>query len=153
MRDLRFRQLEKYCTGGTRDRMELSLPTPRSPSGKVYQYSPNQDASPRLFLIGESPEERPVTEENRPRMRREPGPGQTVCPYSGVMADDEEFTHADDIEAVKKHALWIAENDVNDWLGDWAKDFNRKMGKGSFITMKMEHKPRRRSKPLSLIHI
>ena len=85
MKDLRFRQLERYRVGGTRDRMQLSLPAPKSPSGKIYQYSPNPDATPRLFLIGKAPEDRTFTEEHRLRIRREPGPGQTVCPYSGHM--------------------------------------------------------------------
>lgn len=150
MKDLRFRQLEKYRTGGTRDRMELSLPPPKSPSGKIYQYSPNPEATPRLFLIGEASDDRTISDDHRQRIRREPGPGQTVCPYSGHMADDEEFTHTDDIEAVKKHVLWLAENDVNSWLGDWTKDFNRRQPKGGFITMKMDHKPRRRPKPLAI---
>lgn len=150
MRDFRFRQLEKYRTGGTRNRMELALPLPRSPSGKVYRYSPNPEATPRLFLVGGAPEDRAIADEDRPRLRREPGPGQTVCPYSGHMADDEEFTHADDIEAVKKHVLWMAKNDISNWIGDLAKDFNRKHGKGGFITMKMEHKPRRRAMPLAI---
>lgn len=150
MKDLRFRQLERYRVGGTRDRMQLSLPAPKSPSGKIYQYSPNPDATPRLFLIGEAPEDRIITEEHRLRIRREPGPGQTVCPYSGHIAEDEAFTHADDIQAVKKHVLWMAENDVSSFLEDWAKDFNRKQPHGGFITMKMEHKSRRRPKPLAI---
>jgi len=150
MKNLRFRQLERYRVGGTRDRMQLSLPAPKSPSGKVYQYSPNPDATPRLFLIGAAPEDRTIAEEHRLRIRREPGPGHTVCPYSGHIAEDEAFTHADDIEAVKKRVLWMAENDVSSFLGDWAKDFNRKQPRGGFITMKMEHKPRRGPKPLAI---
>ena len=150
MRDLRFRNLEKYRVGGTRDKMQLSLPAPKSPSGKVYQYSPNPDAKPRLFLIGNAPDERDIGEEARKRMRREPGPGQSVCPYSGFIGDDDEFVHSDDIEAIKKHVFWMAENDVNDFLGDWAKDFNRRQPRGGFISMKMEHKPRRRPKPLAI---
>jgi hypothetical protein len=45
MKDLRFRQLEKHRVSGTRDRMQLSLPVPKSRSGKMYQYSPNPDAT------------------------------------------------------------------------------------------------------------
>ncbi len=150
MRDIRFRNLEKYRVGGTRDSMQLALPPPKSPSGKVYRYSPNPDAKPRLFLIGDAPEDRTVTEAVRQRMRLDPGSKQTVCPYSGVVGDDDDFVHADDIEAVKKHVLWLAENDVSDLLGDWAKDFNRRQPRGAFISMKMEHKPRRRPKPLAI---
>jgi hypothetical protein len=150
MKKLRLNQLEKYRTGGSSDLMELSLPVPRSPSGKVYKYSPNLNATPRLFLTGEAPDDRVITDDHRSRILRDPGPGQTVCPYSGHMADDEEFTHAQDIEAVKKYAIWLVENDVSDCLGDLAKGFNKKQGGGGFITMKMEHKPRRRPKPLAI---
>ena len=51
MKDFRFHRLERHRTGGTRDRMELSYPVPRSPSGKIYQYSPNPAAAPRLFTL------------------------------------------------------------------------------------------------------
>ena len=60
--------------------MQLSMPMPKSPSGKVYQYSPNPDAVPRLFQLGDAPENRSVEPENRHCIRRDPGPGQTVCP-------------------------------------------------------------------------
>lgn len=150
MRDLRFRNLEKYRVGGTRDDMQLAMPAPKSPSGKVYQYSPNPDAKPRLFLIGNAPDDRVICDEKRTRIRREPGPGQRVCPYSGVIGEDNEFVHAEDIEAIKKHVLWLAENDVSGLLGDWARDFNRRQPRGGFISMKIEHKPRRRLKPLTI---
>ena len=147
---MRFRNLEKYRVGGTGDEMQVALPPPTSPSGKVYQYSPNPDANPRLFLIGDAPDERTIADAARERIRRQPGPGETVCPYSGFIGPDEDFTHAEDIEAIKKHVIWMVENDVNDFLGDWAKDFNRQQPRGGFISMKMEHKPRRRPKPLAI---
>ena len=147
MRNLRFRRLERHRVGGTRDNMTLSYPQSRTPSGKAYQYSPNPKAAPRLFLLGDAPEDRNITPENRSRIRREPGPGETVCPYSGYMGPDEDFVHFDDVEAVKKLIQWELAADVNDWLGDWAKDFNRRQPKGGFITMKMEHKPKRRPRP------
>ena len=55
--------------------MELSYAAPRSPSGKVYQFSPNPDAVPRLFLKGSAPSERQIRDEDRSRIRRTPGPG------------------------------------------------------------------------------
>lgn len=150
MANFRLRQLEKYRVGGTYDQMQLSLPRPVSPSGKIYQYSPNPEATPRLFQIGDAPEERSVAEEHQHRIRREPGPGQTICPYSGRMADDEDFTHLDDVEAVKKHIVWLAENDLQDYLNDFVKDFNRRQPRGGFITMKMNVKAKRRPKPLAI---
>lgn len=148
MSNFRFRRLERHRTGGTRDRMQLSYPLPRSPSGKAYQYSPNPDAAPRLFLIGDAPEQRAVADEYRAAIRREPGPGQTVCPYSGLVADDEDFVHFADIEAIKKQVEWEAIADIEDQLPDMAKGFNRRQPKRGLISMKMDFKPSRRPKPL-----
>lgn len=150
MSDFRFRRLERHRTGGTRDLMELSYPPPRSPSGKVYQYSPNPDAAPRLFLIGDAPAERNIAPEHKHRIRRQPGKGQTVCPYSGTMADDKEFVHLDDIEAIKKQILWEAGADFDDYLAGWARDFNRRQPRNSFISIKMDYKPSRRPRPLAI---
>lgn len=132
--------------------MELSYPPPRSPSGKVYvyQYSPNPDAVPRLFLIGEAPDERIIAPEHGHRIRRSPGPGETVCPYSGTIAHDEDFVHVDDIEAIKKQIEWECAADVEDHLADMAKDFNRRQPRNSFINITMDFKPRRRPRPLAL---
>ncbi len=150
MTDFRFRQLEKYRVGGTRDRLELAIPAPKSPSGKNYQYSPNPDAAPRLFLIGHAPEERTIAPENQHRIRRIPGAGETICPYSGYQAADEEFTHIADIEAVKKHVVWLAENDVGNWLGNMAKDFNRRQPRGGLVSISMDVKPKHRHRPLAI---
>ena len=150
MRSHRFRRLERHRTGGTSNRMKLTYPVPRSSTGKVYKYSPNPDAIPRLFLLGEAPSNRQVSDELRPRTRRMPGPGQTVCPYTGHMADDEDFVHFDDIKAIKRQIEHDLTADVGDWLGDMAKDFNRRQPRGGFITMKMEHKPVRRPRPLAV---
>lgn len=148
MSNFRFRRLERRRTGGTRDQMQLSYPLPRSPSGKAYQYSPNPDAAPRLFLIGDAPEPRTVAEEHRLVIRREPGPGQTVCPYSGHLADDDEYIHFADIEAIKEQVEWEAVADVEDHFADMAKNFNRRQPRGGLISMKMDFKPSRRPKPL-----
>lgn len=147
MKELRFQRLERHRVGSTRDRMELSYPAPRSPSGKVYQYSPNPDAAPRLFLLGDAPAERVTSPDQRHRILREPGPGQTVCPYSGMMAADDEFVHFDDVEAIKKQILWAAEADAQDYVAEWAKGFNSKQPRNSFISMKMEYTPRRKPRP------
>jgi hypothetical protein len=130
--------------------MELSYPAPRSPSGKVYQYSPNPDAVPRLFLIGDAPDERAVAPEHHHRIRREPGPGETVCPYSGHIAADEDFVHWNDIESIKKQVEWEAAADIEDHLAAMAKDFNRRQPRNSFISMKMDFKPSRRPRPLAI---
>ena len=124
--------------------MELSYPTPRSPSRKLYQWSPNPKAVPRLFLIGDAPDERQVSDRNRSRIRRVPGPGQTICPYTGFIADDEEFLYPDDINLVKQQILHDAASDTNDWLGEWAREVNRTLPRDGFVTMQLEYKPSHR---------
>lgn len=128
----------------------LSYPPPRSPSGKVYQSSPNPDAVPRLFLMGDAPTEREVSDEHRPRIRRHPGPGQTICPYSGYMAGDAEFVHAADMEAIQKQIQHDVAADFSDYLGDVARDFNRRQPRGGLVTVKMEYKRRHIPRPIAI---
>ncbi len=52
--DLRFKTLERYQTGGMKDRMQLAVPLPRTPKGLIYRYCPNESCAPRLFLLGEA---------------------------------------------------------------------------------------------------
>jgi hypothetical protein len=148
--EIRFRNLERHRVGGTSDRMTLGVPVPRSLSGKAYQYSPNSDAVPRLFLIGDAPAERTIAPEHLGRIRRQPGPGETICPYSGYRASDREFIHFDDVEAVKRYIVWAAREDVHNWLVDTAQDFNRRQPRGGFITMSMDVKPSHNPKPLAI---
>ncbi len=136
-KDFRFKRLSKFRTGGAGDRMELAIPAPTSPSGKSYQYSPNRDAPPRLFLIGDF-EPLDTRDAPQPPMRRRPGPGQTVCPYSGLMADDEEFTHFDDLRVIKQHIERLVTADVEDHLADMARDFNRSQPRNLFIKLSMD---------------
>ena len=56
MKRFKFKRLEGHRIGGTGDEFELSYQLARSPSGKLYMYSPNPDAVPRLFLIGDAPD-------------------------------------------------------------------------------------------------
>ncbi len=150
MRDFRFRRLERHRTGGTRDQMGLSYSVPRSPSDKIYQFSPNPNAVPRLFLIGDAPSEHQVPSGLQARTRRTPGPGHTICPYTGHMAEDSAFVHFADIEAITKQIQYDAAADMSEWLGDLTKDFNRRQSGSRFITMKMEHRPQHRWKPVAI---
>ena len=149
-RSFRFRRLEGHRTGGTRSHMELSYPLPRSPSGKVYRFSPNPDAVPRLFLVGIAPPERQIRDEDRARIRRAPGPGQIVCPYTGYTADDYAFVHFADIEAIKRQIGHDAVADVSDWFGDLARNFNRQQPRGGLISMTLEHKPGHAARPVAI---
>ncbi|MCC7362083.1 MAG: hypothetical protein IT317_21540 [Anaerolineales bacterium] len=138
MSDFRFRRLETYKVGGSRDRMELSFPLPRSPSGKVYRWCPNEECAPRLFLLGDAqrPEDIDVTV-----LKRAPGTTGTTCPYCGQDADDDEFNYGGDIEAVQRYLEWAAVRDINDHLVKMARDFNRSMPRGSLFSVKMDVKP------------
>jgi hypothetical protein len=104
-----FKNLDKYRTGGTGNRMQLSIPVPRTASGRVYRFSPNEEAYPRHFLLGNAERPAVVSDEMKARMKQEPGQPRTVCPYSGLIADDDQFVHPDDraaaIETVRHAAL------------------------------------------------
>ena len=38
-----FKNLDKYRTGGSGSRLQLSIPVPRTAAGRVYRYSPFLD--------------------------------------------------------------------------------------------------------------
>lgn len=150
MSEFRLRRLESHRVGGVSDQMLLSYRAPQSPSGKVYRYSPNPEAVPRLFLIGEAPIDRVVPEALRARIRLEPGSTQTVCPYSGDIASDDDFAHFDDIQAVKSQIAWEVEADLADHLSEIASEFNRGLQSGGLISIKMEVKSTPRPRPVPI---
>jgi hypothetical protein len=134
MPDFHFKRLEKYRVGGTEDQMELNIPLPKSPSGKVYRLCPNSDCTPRLFLIGngQKPENIDVT-----LLRRAPGTPETTCPYCGMDAADAEYNHPEDIDALLKKVGWAAMRDAGDYLDEIVKDFNRSVSRAGPISMKI----------------
>ncbi|MGY3404029.1 hypothetical protein ACVWZV_000142 [Bradyrhizobium sp. GM5.1] len=99
---MRFRNLEKYQTGKTGSTLQLSIPLPQTPDGRVYRYSPNENAHPRHFVLGQRVDGFPLPENMTPRMTHQPGFPETVCPYSGIVAEDDDFTHPDDRAAALK---------------------------------------------------
>lgn len=90
--------------------MQLSIPMPKTPDGRVYRYSPNVDAHPRHFVMGDRVEGFAAEPDRAARMKYVPGTPGTVCPYSGTRADDAEFMHPDDRKAALKTAvaIWLA---------------------------------------------
>ena len=150
MGDFRFKRLDRFRAGGSGDDMLLSVPLPRTASGKIYQCSFNPDAGPRLFLIGDPPQPRAIADDDLPRIRRQPGPGETVCPYSGFQAADDEFVHFDDVEAIKKRVLWSVEADLGDYLQNMAKGFNRRQPRGGLLSLSMSVKNNHRPEPLMI---
>ncbi|WCT79073.1 hypothetical protein [Novosphingobium humi] len=135
---MRFNNLGRYKTGGTSSRMQLSVPAPKTPSGRVYRYSPNEKAPPRHFILGDVVADIPLTTELRHRMKLEPRSNQTVCPYSGVIDDDSTFLHPDDldaaIETVKQAALVDVHRELDRMLGGLAKSF----AGNSFVKMEVK---------------
>src|SRR3989442_9231642 len=121
MNEFRFRHLEKYKLGGTDSEMQLSVPPPLSPSGKVYKECPNQDCSPRLFQLGKASEGATISESNRPLISREPGVDGTTCPYCGHAGEDRDFVAGEDIEAIRERVGYEVQRDVHDWLKDLAR--------------------------------
>ncbi len=145
MDDFRFQRLEQYRVGGSGDKMELRMPLPKTPDGKVNQRCPGPRCRPAVFQLGNAPEERPQAEPGR--LRRLPGPGQTICPYCGHMAADEDFIAPEDMEAIKKQIAWAAEREVADFLKDTARDFNRRTPRSGFISVRMDVKDNFRPRP------
>lgn len=119
---MKFRRLSLYRTGGTTSNMKLSMPLPRTPEGRVYRFSPNEDAHPRHFVIGDVLAEVPLTPELRARMKHEPRTKLTVCPYSGTVADDAAYVHPDDVKAALELVKHDAAQDIGDAFAEMFKD-------------------------------
>ncbi len=127
--------------------MELGIPPPRTPDGRVYRFSPNENAHPRHFVLGDATRPESVSDEMRSRMKLDPGSSQTVCPYSGIIADDHEFTHPDDRQAaidVVKHA---ALTDMEDEIARMFDGFNRRQSRNSMIRLEAKVTKRFRPRP------
>lgn len=101
--------------------MKLGLPLPRTPDGRVYRFSPNEDAHPRHFVIGEVVSDVTLTDDLRARMKIEPRTKQTVCPYSGTIADDNAYTHPDDMKAALEMVKHAAAQDVEEAVANMFK--------------------------------
>lgn len=138
MSRFRFRRLEEYKVGDTKNGMELNVPLPKTPSGKIYRWCPNGQCTPRLFLLGdaERPEGLDVSQ-----LRRAPGVRGTTCPYCGTDADDADFTYGGDIEAVREYITWAAHRDISDHVERLTRDFNRSQPRGGLLSVKMDFKP------------
>lgn len=149
MSDFRFRRLERYKIGGTRDEMKLSIPLPKTPSGKAYRLCPGAECAPRLFLLGNAPLDRQISEEYINLVRRLPNTAGTTCPYCGCDGPDDDFIHPEDIKAVQEFVKWSVGQDVHDFMEGLATDFNRSMRKagGGLFSVKMDVKRSTLSRP------
>lgn len=144
---MRFRNLDRYRTGGIGSRMQLSIPIPKTPDGRAYRHSPNEDAHPRHFVLGEAERPAVTTDAMRARMKLEPGSPQTVCPYSGTVADDDEFTHPVDREAAIELVRHAAIADVEEQLGSMFRDLGRGQSSNSLVRFEVKETGRRAPRP------
>lgn len=138
---MRFRNLEKYQTGKTGNILQLAIPLPKTPDGRIYRYSPNENAHPRHFVLGERVAGFPLPEAMTPRMMHRPGVPETVCPYSGVVAEDNDFTHPDDKAAALKIVQQAATDDAAAHFHRMFEDIGRKFSSSKFIKVKTGPRP------------
>lgn len=75
-------------------------------------------------------------DEARARMRLNPRSKQTVCPYSGIVADDEDFLHPEDREAAIETAKHAMMADVHEHLAKMFDGLNRSFGRNSPVQIK-----------------
>ena len=144
---MRMKRLEQYRTGGTTRNMRLGVPIPRTPDGRVYRYSPNELAYPRHFVLGGRVSGYEVSQELSPRMTHMPGQPGTVCPYSGIVADDDDFLHPDDKKAAIETVHHAAAEDVTDAFHDIFKGLGRKFSSSKHVKISAGKRSSPRPKP------
>lgn len=144
---MRFKNLDRYRTGGSGNRMQLTIPLPKTPDGRVYRFSPNEAAHPRHFVLGDFDRPTEITDTVRARMKLKPGSPQTVCPYSGIVADDEEFTHPDDRKAAIEIAQHAALTDMQDEISKMLEGIGRRNSGNSMLKIEVKTSTSRAPKP------
>ena len=144
MSKFRFRRLDKYKTGGTPDRMELEIPVPLTPTGKFYRWCPNEECTPRLFLLGDAERPDGLDPTQLPKL---PGTQGTRCPYCGTDDVDDAFNYEGDIIAIKEYIQWAVGRDVGDHIDQLARKFNRSVAKSGFLSIKMTTRHTREPEP------
>ncbi len=80
-------------------------------------------------------------------MRLEPRSSQTVCPYSGVIGDDQQFTNPDDIKAALATVEHAAVTDIEAELDRVFSGFNQSMSSNRLINITANVEKKRRPKP------
>lgn len=146
--DFCFKTLEQHKVDGTHDRMKLAIPLPRTQRGMVYRYCPKESCAPRLFLLGQAPEDQKIITKGKRTVRRQPHTPGTTCPYCGHDAPDDEFLFPGDIQATTDYIAWAATKDAADILGDAMKNMVQSVNR-SGGAIKVTYTPGRRDPPPS----
>lgn len=149
MTKFRLRNLERYKVSGHGSNMTLSFQRPQSDTGKIMERCPTEGCQPAIFQLGTMPEDRSIVESHKDTIRRQPGTNGVTCPYCGHDGDDDDFIPEEDIEHAKILVMHEFKKDISDMLGSWTKDFNRQQPKGSFLSIKMEHKSKHSPRPFA----
>lgn len=126
-----FKNLRKYRTSGSSSHsgnMNLSIPVPKSAGGKTQRLCPNEECSPRRFLMNDHSSPTELSPEMQLKIRRQPGTPGCTCPYCGHDDDDQEFLSPEDIEFAKQKVTAAFMKDLTASFEGMAKDFNRKVG-------------------------
>ncbi len=144
---MRFKNLESYRIGGVGSDMQLGIPLPKTPDGRVYRYSPNENAHPRLFLLGDRVEGFALPETMSARMSHMPGTPGTICPYSGTLDEDDAFTHPDDVAAAQEVVAHAAAADVAEAFHGMFADLGRKFAGNKFVKIKPGPQPHPKPRP------
>ncbi len=106
--------------------MKLRIPVPKTPDERAYRYSPNAEAYPRHFVLGDRVQAIELDDRKLSRMMQPPGSRRTVCPYSGTIGADDEFNHPDDKKAVLKIVEHAFVEDVHAAVADMLSGVVRK---------------------------
>src|ERR1043166_6932406 len=125
--------------------MQLAVPVPQTPKRRFYRYSPNERAHPRHFVIGQVALDFVISETARARMKLEPRSKQTVCPYSGTIAADNDFVHPDDVKATFSLVEPAAISDVEAELFRMFDPLSRSQSRNSMV--RIETKVRQTPRP------
>lgn len=128
------------------DRETISVKLPKTPSGKIRRYCPNEGCKPRNFLLGDAAREFGKKNRKPASARRKPQTDGMTCPYCGSDEADDEFTHPQDLEYALNVVREKVASDAHKMLSDTARHFNRN-SKGGMISASMEVKRRHRTLP------
>jgi hypothetical protein len=144
---MRFKKLESYKVGGVGSKMRLEIPLPTTPAGRVYRYSPNENAHPRHFLLGDRIGGFTLPNTMTPRMTHMPGTPGTVCPYGGGFHDDNSFAHPDDVDAAQEVVAHAFAADVAESFHGMFADLARKSSGSKTVKFKTSPKPQPKPAP------
>lgn len=123
--------------------MKLGYSAPRTPRGRIYRLSPNAHAHPQHFLLGDVVADIQLTDPLRVRMKHSPRTKSTVCPYSGIVAEDDAYVHPEDVNASVEMVKHDFVQDAHDAIAEMLQDaFSSSSSSNSLIKITTSSKPK-----------